>query len=1058
MAGQGQLAPGFIGRFAELRLLDRALDAAAGGVGSVVSVTGVAGIGKTWFCGEVVRRAGRRGFATVRGGCWPDGGAPPLWPWQDVLRSLSDDPAAPLLLKDSGGGELDPERFTRFVAVRDCIAEACARRPAVVVVDDLHDADPGAVLLSRFIGRQVPALSLVLILCRRTAGGREQPAAGDDHTIPVHLRGFDAAETADFLRAVGRPCRDDKLLEILVQLTEGHPLHLQRVAASGGLDGAPERGEDRVGTTIRSAVAALRPVSRRHLAHAAVLGGEPTGREAAVVAGVAVETMRSTIAEVVLVGLVAILPGDRFRFGHDLVRAAFESTLTTSERETAHARAATVLAAQIHSTADGWQRRARHAHHCLGAARRSPDDARAAVEASRSAAGAMITGFAYEEAAALLAAATSVCEQTPATPVPAALLTEWAEAVLMCGRLAEARALFDRAVTAAEQGGDMALLARSSLGLGGVWVNEHRTTVAWERVAGLQRRALQGLGLEETVLRQRLRMRLAVEELYRGRGSVEAALAALAETRRLGDGRALAEALSLCHHGLLTAAHTHDRLALAEELIAVAATSGEGILALLGLCWRTVDLFHLGDPRAAMSFAELHERADALGCLSVRYIVETMRVMLLIRAGRLTEAESLARSGLELGVRVGDADAEAYFGTHLSTIRWLQGREAEVVTAVGHLIDSPTLNPAEFSLRATAAYFAARTGDTGRARVALARITRPGLSSLPDSSTWLAGLSVIADTAFLLGDAAVAREVYELLEPYAELPIVPSLAVACLGVVHRPLGIAAATFGDLDRAIAHFESAVAANRALGNRPFTAIAAGELAVARVRRGHEGDRERARGLLTDAVREAESIGLAAYRESWQSALAALTERTGRIDRIGRHWEITVDGRRATVPDRLGVRYLAHLLLNPGRSISVVELAGGPGGAVLAAEAQQPVLDPAARVAYRRRVDELRAEIERADIRGEPERAERAATEMAALVAELRRVTGRAGRTRGFADPGERARTAVRKALKRAIDEIARAEPALGAELRAAVTTGATCCYLPAEPRTRWSSRTG
>jgi len=48
-------------------------------------------------------------------------------------------------------------------------------------------------------------------------------------------------------------------------------------------------------------------------------------------------------------------------------------------------------------------------------------------------------------------------------------------------------------------------------------------------------------------------VRLAVEDLYRT-GPVEPVLAALDAARGLGDGSVLAEALSLCHHGLLTAA------------------------------------------------------------------------------------------------------------------------------------------------------------------------------------------------------------------------------------------------------------------------------------------------------------------------------------------------------------------------------------------------------------------------------------------------------------------------------------------------------------------------
>ncbi|MEU4425533.1 ATP-binding protein, partial [Actinoplanes sp. NPDC024001] len=813
MAGLGACVPGFVGRSTELRLLDRILDAAADGVGCVVSVTGVAGIGKSWFCGEAVHRARDHGFATVRAGCWPGGGAPPLWPWHEVLRELIGEDAAGLLVDDGGGAAVDPERFSRFVAVRAAIARACERRPALVVIDDLHDADPGAVLLSQFIGRQAAAIPLVLVVSRRTGDGhdRYEPAA-DDHATAVELHGFDRAETAAFLGGLGHPITDEHLLTVLVRLTGGHPLHLQQVAASGCLDGAAELGFGPLAEAIRSAVEAVSPGARGRLAYASVLGSEPTCADAAATAGVAAEVMRAAIGEAAVAGLTTVLPGGRYCYAHALVREAFERLLTPAELATAHARAAAVLASRIAGDSDGWRRLARYAHHCLAAATRSVQDAATAVDACRTAARAMVAGFAYEQAASLLAAAVATDEQMLSAPTPAVLLTEWAEAVLRCGRLAEARDLFDRAVTAAEREGDLVLFARAGLGLGGVWVNEHRTTVAWERMAGLQQRALDGLGPGQEVLRQRLRMRLAVERLYRHRGTVASVRAALAETRRLGDGQALAEGLSLCHHALLTAEHTRERLPLAEELIAVAATAGDGLLALLGLCWRTVDLFQLGDPRAAASLTELTERIDALGCLSVRYIAECMTVMTLLRAGRLGEAERCAHACLELGVRVGDADAHAFFGTHLTMIRWLQGREAEVLAAISDLTDSPTLNPAEFGFRATAALLSVRSGNPESARNLLAPLTGAGLGNLPDSSTWLAGMAIIAQTAAALGDAATAREAYGLLAPYADLPIVPSLAVTCMGSAHRPLGLAAGAFGADDRAIAHLEAAVAANR------------------------------------------------------------------------------------------------------------------------------------------------------------------------------------------------------------------------------------------------------
>src|SRR6266487_2599130 len=149
MGGELPTAASFTGRASQLRVLDHAMAAARGGVGCLVLVSGEAGIGKSRFCREVAARARDSGFATAWGSCWPEGGAPPLWPWTAILDSLTDGMAAKLLVDDPGGTALDPERFTRFVAVVDALASRCARRPALVVVDDVQAADAGALLLVR---------------------------------------------------------------------------------------------------------------------------------------------------------------------------------------------------------------------------------------------------------------------------------------------------------------------------------------------------------------------------------------------------------------------------------------------------------------------------------------------------------------------------------------------------------------------------------------------------------------------------------------------------------------------------------------------------------------------------------------------------------------------------------------------------------------------------------------------------------------------------------------------------------------------------------------------
>jgi tetratricopeptide (TPR) repeat protein len=1043
-------------------MLDEVLVAAKGGRGRLVMVTGEAGIGKTRLCQEVAALAEKSGTAVGWGSCWPDTGAPPLWPWQAVLAELGEEAAVSLLEKDSGGPVVDPERFARFEAVVRRVRRACADTSALIVIDDVHAADPGALLLTRFIARSLRRLPLVLLLARRTdktdrangtAGtdGASSVSLGDleNEATVVTLRRFDRAETAAFLRSHGYREVDPDLRDMLWRLTRGSPLFLRRVVALGPPDkaagGIPR---DDLKTAIAQAVAYLGDDARRILSRAAVLGSSPLAAETVAVAECTRAELADALTEAGRRGLVTIDSHEGFSFTHELVREAMLRELTVHEKCETHGKAADALSRR-NATADA-QHLARLAHHAVRAADHSIDRARQAIAACRAAATAMMRGFSYEKAACVLTSAIGVHERARLPDPVATLIVEQARAVQMSGRLAEARKIFDRAAHTADAEGDVIELARAALGLGGVWVNEHRARADWERVIGLQRRALAELPAGERRLRCRLTVRLAAEEVYRG-APVEPVLAAVEEAREIGDGAVLAEALSLCHHALLTPGHTRARLELANELIAVASPAGEGMFALMGLCWRTVDLFHLGDPRATRALAELREHADALNVSSILYIVGVIETMLLIRAGRLAEAEAKATASYELGTAVGDADALGYFGAQLVTIRWLENRDTEMLATIEDLAGSPTLNPAEFAFRAAAAGLAARAGEEDKARLFLDKLTAPGLDDLPESSTWHVGMQTIAETAYVIGDPELARQAYELLLPYADLPIMPSLAVTCLGSTERPLGLAALAFGDLERAVGHLDRAVTANRLLGNRPVTAIAQADLAEALLRRGRPEDHGRAAALLAEARQEAEALGLTARAAAWRARLGELAAPRATIRRRGQHWLLTLDARQAIVPHRIGMTYLARLLTNPGHSIPALQLASHSSlaGPALATSAQQPVIDEQARAAYRRRAEELALELVEAEREADLGRTERLRAELDALVDELDRVSARGGRTRTFSDPQERARIAVRKAIKRAIDEIAATDAVIGDVLRSSVTTGTTCSYTPTPP---------
>jgi hypothetical protein len=267
-----------------------------------------------------------------------------------------------------------------------------------------------------------------------------------------------------------------------------------------------------------------------------------------------------------------------------------------------------------------------------------------------------------------------------------------------------------------------------------------------------------------------------------------------------------------------------------------------------------------------------------------------------------------------------------------------------------------------------------------------------------------------------------------------------------MGVVDRTLGLAARTAGDLDAAVTHLERAVTANRRLGNRPLHAIALADLGVTLRQRAAAGDAERAADTIAEAIAAAEALGMESRAAAWRTApgepAVAEVGDVGTLQRRGEHWQVAAGRERAMVPDSLGMQYLGRLLAQPGRSIAAGELAGREADG-----SHHEVLDERAKNAYRRRLVELRAELDEADDDADIERSARLRMELDALTDELTRLLRPGGRSRAFAGPSERARTAVQKAIRRAIDRIAVDAPELAEGLRQSVRTGLQCGYEPA-----------
>lgn len=607
------------------------------------------------------------------------------------------------------------------------------------------------------------------------------------------------------------------------------------------------------------------------------------------------------------------------------------------------------------------------------------------------------------------------------------------------GDLRGSRYWFEAAYAEAERTADALVMARAALGLSGLWVHEHRSQVAASLLEARLQHALSLVDPQST-LGLRLRIRTASEADHRTGGSARV-LAVLDEARAAGDPVALAEALSRAHDCLLDPAYGELRRTLADELVGAAARTGQRGQVLIGLLWVVADLFLAGDPRVERRLRELRSLLADHDHLAADYVVRAMDVMLAIRAGRLAEAEQLATDCLDAGVRAGDVDADGWYGAQLVSIRWYQGRLPELVPMLSELTSSPTLSAVDYSFTAALAVAAAQSGDYLTAVSALASVQGRHLAGLPRTCNWLFTMCCVVEAAYLLSDAEAAAQAYELLLPFADLPMMASVGIACFGSVHQALGMALVTLGDLDNGVQSLSDGLCRNLALGHLPAVNVSRLRFAEVLERRAGPGDAAMATDLRNRAADLAAKLG---------PEVAAVPARrfAASCMRHGTQWQLGLGPRTALVGHSVGMMHLAVLIANPGTEIAAIDLVAGAEGLGSGSRtgAGQAVLDRAAIRKYQDRLAQLREQVERLEAAGDYGAAAKVRAEQDWLLKELGAGTGLAGRRRTFADGAERARISVGRSIRRALASIESADAVIGAHLRGAVHTGMMCWYRP------------
>ena len=518
--------------------------------------------------------------------------------------------------------------------------------------------------------------------------------------------------------------------------------------------------------------------------------------------------------------------------------------------------------------------------------------------------------------------------------------------------------------------------------------------------------------------------------------------------RRCGDRAVLAEVLDARLHALWDPGAADDRFAAAGEIIDLARGSADLELERRGLFWRFVALMELGRVADAEAVLAAFDReARAAGDAAAGVMVVSRYAMLAAVRGRFGDALALIAQVAEQGRRAGLADTDRLVATVRGMIVML--REDAPAAEAGTGLDD---------LRALARRQPGHLYESTVARllVVLGRVPEAGLElqrALPavvagSGPRWLGAAADLAVVAAATGNAPAAAQLYSVLAGYRGRLVVWAGANTVTGPVSHHLGILAAHLGRLDDAVELLTEAAAWEENAGALPFLARTLAALGDTLARRGCDGDAGQAADHRERAHEIAARLGLA-------GPLASLTPPAGQwtLRRDGPDWLLTAGDERARLRDSQGMAYLRALLAAPGREITALDLVAG--GAGLAATAAEPVLDAAARDAYRRRLAALDDVLEAADAAGDSGRAQRAGAERDALLGELRRAAGLGGRDRGVPGADERARVNVTRTLRAALGRITDAAPKAGAHLSASIRTGRACRYqpVPGGPR-HWS----
>jgi predicted ATPase len=356
----------------------------------VVALAGEPGIGKTRLTREIMASAESQGAQVFWGNCYEWQGAPPYWPWIQIIRSYIQG-SEPEGLKDKIGAgasdisEIVPElrdlmpglsappspeseqaRFRLFDSIAGFLKRAGQEQPLALVLDDLQWADRPSLLLLEFLAQNLQEARLLLLGTYRDIGlTRSHPLSNTlgeltkhPHFWRVLLRGVDREAVHQFIRGSLSVTPSEPMVAALHARTQGNPLFLTEMLrlmsrewtftaeAPPGWGDWGSKVPEGVKDVISRRCNSLSDRCNRVLTIASVIGREFDLRVLSILmSDTQQHELLDALEEALSVHVIKELPDavGRYQFSHVLVQDALASELSAARRARLHGLAGEAL-------------------------------------------------------------------------------------------------------------------------------------------------------------------------------------------------------------------------------------------------------------------------------------------------------------------------------------------------------------------------------------------------------------------------------------------------------------------------------------------------------------------------------------------------------------------------------------------------------------------------------------------------------------------------------------------------------------------------------------------